>query len=126
MPLVRSILLIFALLVQALPVAALSHDEAVETCSMSCCATVRQMQSPDCGCIEAPVSSPTPAPASPTPASSRDLLAQPQWVLLSEALHLATTASARTLPVASRFHLEAPALTQPHVRLPVLFCSFLT
>lgn len=126
MPLFRSILLIFALLVQALPVAALSYGEEMETCSMSCCATVRQMESPDCGCIKAPVSSSTPTPASPAPASSRDLLSQPQWVLLSEALQLSTAASTRTLPVASRLHLEAPALTQPHVRLPVLFCSFLT
>ncbi len=126
MPLFRSILLIFALLVQALPVAALSHEEAADLCSMSCCASVRQLEPADCGCIEAPVSSSTPAPASPSPASSRDLLSQPQWVLLSEALQLSTAASTRTLPAASRLHLEAPALTQPHVRLPVLFCSFLT
>ncbi|MBB5038787.1 hypothetical protein [Prosthecobacter dejongeii] len=126
MPLARSILLIFALLAQALPVAALGRGAEMETCSMSCCANVRQMQVSDCGCVEAPVSSSKPTPASPAPASSRDLLSQPQWVLLSEALELSTAASAHTLPAASRLHLEAPALTQPHVRLPVLFCSFLT
>lgn len=127
MQLFRSILLIFALLVQAMPVtwaAALSSQEE-EACPMSCCAWIQKAAMADngCGCMGSSSEIPKPAPVQTPPVSGRDLVPTPLW-----------------LPVALEFTLPAVPTVQPpqlawaetqvspqlHVRLPVLFCSFLT
>jgi|GEM_PF-1206289 len=122
---VRVITLIIALLVQAMPVALMAHGSATPGCEMSCCAWMQKAGLDDCGCVEAPVDNTSPAPASTPPASGRDLLAQPHWVALCEELFLFKNPTPASPPPSAIQH-EQRVSTQPHVRLPVLFCSFLT
>ncbi|MEN3939794.1 hypothetical protein WJU23_00750 [Prosthecobacter sp. SYSU 5D2] len=122
---IRSLILFIALLAQALPVPAMMRDEAEPVCSMSCCAVVAAMEAEGCGCVDAPVHDTAPAPVQAPSGSGRELLAQPQWSVQAEALALST----RKITEPETFHMprqDPGALTQPHVRLPVLFCSLLT
>ncbi|TDU81031.1 hypothetical protein EI77_00333 [Prosthecobacter fusiformis] len=121
----RSLILFIALLAQALPVFTVAREVDTPACSMSCCATVAKLEADTCGCVEAPDSPSLPAPANTPPAHSRDLLAQPLWTALAEPFTLSfPPRNATVSPVWYRH--EPQALTQPHVRLPVLFCSLLT
>lgn len=121
----RSLILFIALLAQALPMPAMPLSEESAACSMSCCTTVAQMEDKDCGCFEAPVRDTLPSPAQTPPPPTRDLLPQPQWHMQAEPLVL-PYAGSRLSASHIRPQLAPGSLTQPHVRLPVLFCSLLT
>ncbi len=125
----RLLLTVIALLAQVIPGALLARNPVVTSdaeCSMSCCAGLAQTTAADvCHCAPAPSAPAHPAPATPPPASGRDLLPQIVWA----------EAQAFTLPAVMADDLarrgffaarEARANVVPHVRLAVLFCSFLT
>lgn len=122
---IRSLILFIALLAQALPVPAMMRDEAAPVCSMSCCAVVATMEENGCGCMDAPVHDSAPSPAQAPSGSGRELLAQPQWSVQAEVFALSTSEKTES-KISHRTHQEPGALTPPHVRLPVLFCSLLT
>lgn len=122
MSLLRSITLIFALLVQAMPVQALMlRADAPAACTMGCCAAVSQSEVETCSCSEAP------APGKPLnvpPASGRELVPQVVWMILQEAPQV--TRSPRALNDGTqqlRFRERALA-RQPQVRLSLLNCSW--
>lgn len=130
MPLLRSIFLLSILWVQALPGATgwrwLVDEPA--TCTMSCCAAVGEMEAVDaCGCLDSSEGAPVePAPAGLPSGSGRDLVPAVAWANLASGLSW--------LDCAPAAHELAPQVSPsldsrpppPHVRLPVLFCSFLT
>lgn len=126
MPLFRSIVLFIALLAQVFPAALMSHEAKPEACTMACCAWQEQAAAAElCGCISAPETpASAPLPANVPPASVRDVLPCPAWVAAEEtfipALHVAEISSRNWQP------LTEASPTLPHVRLTVLFCSFLT
>jgi hypothetical protein len=121
----RSLVLFIALLAQALPVSAMMRGEAEPVCSMSCCAAVAIMEEDDCGCMQVPAHETAPAPAQVPMGNGRELLAQPQWSVQAEGFAL-TALGITEIKISHRSRLEPGVLTQPHVRLPVLFCSLLT
>jgi hypothetical protein len=120
MTLLRSIIVLFALLSQAVPAQAMLRVSEAPPCQMSCCASLALAEMSVCGCGTASVpTEPTQAP----PASGRELLPQVVWSVAHElgiGLRVTTPDQAGT----GRFLEGAPA-AQPHVRLAVLFCSFL-
>lgn len=123
----RTITLLFALMVQAMPAALIQRAEQPVPCTMSCCeAQTEAIQISACGCMSAPESVPHRAPAQTPPATpGRDQGFQTQWIPLVEdfLFHSAeTTTSAAT----HTFSPESIRTAQPHVRRTVLFCSFLT
>ena len=122
---IRSLILFIVLLAQALPVPAMMREEAVPVCNMSCCAAVAAMEDDGCRCVDAPVHDTAPAPAQAPSGSGRELLAQPQWSVMEEAFAISTVEKSEAKSSPSP-RLEPGALTAPHVRLPVLFCSLLT
>ena len=116
MQLLRAIILIIALVVQALPVAAVTQGEAPPKCGMACCAA----HTMPC-CCAAPAQTPLPpAPVSTPPVTGREMIPATLWVAFTPFLPLETATAEAT----TRFH-ERRADTQPHVRLPVLFCAIL-
>ncbi|MES2595379.1 MAG: hypothetical protein V4662_08595 [Verrucomicrobiota bacterium] len=122
MTLLRSIVLIFALLAQAMPVQAMmcGGQEPV-TCEMGCCAAVAASERDACSCA-----GDTSAPAKPLntpPASSREIVPQVVWTMIEEMPSLASV-SVDLEKKSARF-IQRQLTVQPHVRLPVLFCSFL-
>lgn len=136
MPLFRTFFLIIALWVQALPAslagAWVKDAAAEEKCSMSCCAWMQAKEkesqaaaatTSDCGCIEAPVSQHhIPAPANTPPVSSREILPVLFWTALNTAFVIPEIPAVQS----PQFWPARNEKRQPHVRLPVLFCSFLT
>ncbi|MFZ2282079.1 MAG: hypothetical protein WAW39_30065 [Prosthecobacter sp.] len=116
MHLLRTIILIITLVVQALPVPAVALEDVYPLCRMPCCDT----HTTTCCCAE-PVQAPVPpAPVSTPPGTGREMIPAVLWVTFTPLLPLETpTAEATT-----RLH-ERRADTQPHVRLPMLFCAIL-
>ncbi|OYW71313.1 MAG: hypothetical protein B7Z37_28140 [Verrucomicrobia bacterium 12-59-8] len=109
MNLLRTIILIITLVVQALPVPAVALEDVYPLCRMPCCDT----HTTTCCCAE-------PAPVSTPPVTGREMIPAALWVPFTPLLPLETpTAEATT-----RLH-ERRADTQPHVRLQVLFCAIL-
>lgn len=123
----RTITLLFALMAQALPAALIQRAEQPVPCTMSCCeAEVTVLQISACGCMSAPESVPQRAPAQTPPATpGRDQAFQTQWIPLIEDF-LFKSAEITSSVVAHPFSPESIHTAQPHVRLTVLFCSFLT
>jgi hypothetical protein len=116
----RSIILIFALLVQALPATMMvAQTEETKVCQMACC----QAQTLTCCCIEAPDAPTQPAPANTPPATGRELLPSSTWVIAHLPLYfLPVPLTAEKQQVSFVLPDEHP---QSHVRLPVLLCSIL-
>lgn len=113
MHLLRVIPLIVALLVQALPATAVALDVQPK-CDMTCCAE-RVMP---CCCAESE-QAPVPAPMSTLPATVRDIIPM-TWRVFTAVfpwkIYYAEPAAGFDTCV---------VVTQPHVRLPVLFRSIL-
>ena len=124
MTLVRTFLLIVTLVTQALPVGLMAVEAPPERCSMSCCSVLAETGLDECGCAAAPGVPTTPAPASLPPSQGRELI-QLVWVELPDFLGIRWSVRAgadrAALPV-----FDPQTVTMPHVRLAVLFCSFLT
>lgn len=129
MPLLRSIFLLSILLVQALPGATgwrwLVDEPAA--CTMSCCAAVREIEALDtCGCLDSTEGTPVePAPAGLPSGAGRDLVPAIAWASLVTELSL-LDCPAPGHETRSEVSLSLDSRPPPHVRLPVLFCSFLT
>ncbi|GEP45812.1 hypothetical protein [Brevifollis gellanilyticus] len=121
MSLLRSIILIFAVLAQAMPVQAMMRGaQEPVTCEMGCCAAVASTEMDACACAD------TSAPAKPLntpPASGRDLVPQVVWTMIEEMPSL-TSVSMNLEKKRERF-IQRDPVKQSHVRLPVLFCAFL-
>lgn len=124
MTFLRSILLLVTLVTQALPVGMVSASVAEEKCAMSCCAAVAQDGLDNCGCATAPGVPTTPSPASLPPAHGREVMPQFVWVELSDFQVISSSVHADT-DRALRPEFAMHTFTLPHVRLAVLFCSFL-
>lgn len=120
MTLLRLLLSTFVLLAQAWPAHAVESAGKLQTasCHMGCCAAVAEMT---CGCTETSVPA---APANVPPAGGRDLVPQVIWVAAEDTLptHRADSMFSQTRWAGGK---ESNVATGPHVRLPVLFCSFL-
>lgn len=121
MTLLRFIVALVVLLAQAMPAQAMLRENTAAKCEMGCCAWLAEAGTDSCDCTE---SSSRPAtPADLPPAGARQLMVQVVWADAHE----------------QRFSLQPPLslnesdmrlmardpLKQPHVRLPVLFCSLL-
>lgn len=120
MSLLRSIVLIFALLAQALPVQAMMRVNEPKNCAMGCCAWLAEAGISECGCEK--TSKPT-APAKAPPASGREWGPQVVWAA-SDAVKCATRPP-KSLSAAKSHFIECMTTKPPQVRLTVLFCSFL-
>lgn len=124
MTLLRSILLIVTLVTQAVPVGWARAEAKEVKCSMGCCSALVETGLGDCGCEAAPGVPGKPAPASLPPSQGRELI-QLVWVELPDFLGIRWSVRAgadrAALPV-----FDPQTVTMPHVRLAVLFCSFLT
>lgn len=116
MPLLRAIIFIIALMVQALPVAVVAQDEAQPKCGMSCCAALATT----CSCSKPTEAPALPAPASTAPVTGRELVPATLWVAFTHFLPLETP----TKEPNARLHAFG-ADTQPPVRLSVLFRAIL-
>lgn len=120
MTILRSIIVLVALLSQAVPVQAMLQGPKAKKCQMSCCASLAAAEMSVCGCANDSVpSEPTQAPQG----SSRELVQQVIWSVAHEPGIDLRVASPDQLCL-GRF-LESASPLQPHVRLSVLFCSFL-
>jgi hypothetical protein len=120
----RSILLLVTLVTQAVPLGLVRAEEKEAKCSMGCCSALEEAGLGDCGCEAAPGIPREPGPASLPPAHARDILPQLVWVELSDFLDICS--SVRADPDrASRPEFDPQTVTTPHVRLTLLFCSFL-
>jgi hypothetical protein len=120
----RSIITIIVLLAQAMAATWIAGEAAPEKCPMSCCAVLVKAGLGECACETAPGVPTAPAPASLPPAQDREILPQFVWVEVADfqipvSIH---ADSGRSLPPESVMQ----TVTKPHVRLTVLFCSFLT
>lgn len=120
----RPIITIIVLLLQALPVSLMGGESAPENCPMSCCAALVKAGLSECACEAVPSVPKAPAPASLPPAQDRETLPQSAWAevpdfLIPFSIHADT---GRSLPSEAVMQ----TVTTPHVRLTVLFCSFLT
>lgn len=120
MTILRSIIIIIALVAQALPVSLLVAGEAVKpVCGMKCCEPGAKI----CCCAGPQDVPSSPAPASTPPVTGRDLVPQPVWIAwTNEFSCLPVEAAASESRTLSDDH---GTLAAPHVRLPVLFCSIL-
>ncbi len=119
MALFRSIILIIALVAQALPVSLVAQGDVKPVCSMKCCEPGAKI----CCCAGPQDVPSSPAPASTPPVTGRDLVPQPVWIAwTNEFSCLPVEAAASVSRTMSGDHR---ALAVPHVRLPVLFCSIL-
>lgn len=118
MTIIRFITVLFVLLFQAMPAKAMLRVTKIEKCQMSCCASLDHSEMIGCGCSHAPVE-PTQAPQG----HGRELVKQVVWSVSHES-GLGPRAMAPTVVITSRL-LEANPPVQSHVRLSVLFCSYL-
>lgn len=91
----------------------------------ACCAQLVEEQGVGaCHCAETPSAPSQPEPAVPLPNQGREMVPQQMWSLLTELVILVPSDADAPLAL-SRLDTCSP-LAQPHVRLTVLFCSFLT
>lgn len=120
MTLLRSIVLIFALLAQTWPVQAMRRVKEPAACGMSCCAALAEMGMSTCGCADP--SAPA-EPASVPPASGRERVPQVVWMSFEDVRSATRPAMSQAKAQARRVESDGPNL--PHVRLAVLFCSLL-
>jgi len=120
----RSIITIIVLLAQAMAATWIGGEAAPEKCPMSCCAALAKAGLGECACETAPSAPTAPAPASLPPAQGREIMPPLVWVESLDSLIpvSAHDDSGRSLPPESVMQ----TVTTPHVRLTVLFCSFLT
>jgi hypothetical protein len=129
----RSIVLIFAVLLQALPGAVglrtmtMTTAKHAPTCAMDCCASMQgqdQQEADSNTCACAPTSEqpqPTAPPTIPSQ-STRDVIPVVYWKAQEDTLQPAAPLS----ELQSHFTLtDASEQATPHVRLPVLFCAIL-
>lgn len=119
MTLLRSIILIFALLAQSWPAQAMTCVNEAAACGMGCCSALAVAEMGACDCAEPPAPSETGTP----PAGGRDRVLPVVWMTFEDALTVAWSATGRELAQARGLDRDRPNL--PHVRLPVLFCSWL-
>jgi hypothetical protein len=120
MTLLRSIVLIFALLAQAWPVQAVLRVNEPARCGMTCCTELAAAELSACGCAEVPMPA---EPANVPPSSGRERVPQLLWVSLEDVRF--ATRPAMCLENAQTHLVESDLPESPHVRLAVLFCSFL-
>ncbi|MDP1591873.1 MAG: hypothetical protein Q8M07_29205 [Prosthecobacter sp.] len=120
MTLLRSIALIFALLAQAWPVHAMLRVNEPASCGMGCCAALAETEMSACGCAEPATPA---APANAPPVGGRELVPQVVWASAEEARP--AMRSPRSLNEGVPPAAERDPSSLPHVRLAVLFCSFL-
>ncbi|MCX6857404.1 MAG: hypothetical protein NTV80_21140 [Verrucomicrobia bacterium] len=118
------ILAIVFLISQAVGATWVGGEAAPKKCPMSCCAALVKAGLGECAC-EADSSGPAaPAPASLPPAQGREIMPPLVWVeSLDSLIPVSAHADAGR---ALRPELAMQTVTKPHVRLTVLFCSFLT
>jgi hypothetical protein len=132
----RSIVLIFAVLLQALPGAVglramTMTAKHAPKCTMDCCAWIQEVEqqqqeansnSNSCAC--APTSEqqqPTTPPSLPSQ-STRDVIPAVYWKAQEDVPQPAAPLSE---PQSGFVMTDASEQTTPHVRLPVLFCAIL-
>ncbi|QIF01802.1 hypothetical protein [Roseimicrobium sp. ORNL1] len=128
----RSIVLIFAVLLQALPGAVglramtMTTAKHAPSCTMDCCASVQEQDQQEAAntCACAPTSEqqqPTELPTIPSQ-STRDVIPVVYWKSQEAVPQPAAPLSEQQ----SHFTLtDASEQATPHVRLPVLFCAIL-
>ncbi|RBP44203.1 hypothetical protein DES53_10422 [Roseimicrobium gellanilyticum] len=125
----RSIVLIIAVLLQALPGAVGLRAmgmaaEATPKCEMDCCAWVQQVEQEENTCACAPATEqqqPTAPPTIPSQ-SARDVIPVVYWKAQEDILQPAAPISE---PQSSFVTTDASEKATPHVRLSVLFCAIL-
>ena len=126
----RSIVLIFAILLQALPGAvglrAMGMSTAAEAakCDMDCCAWIQELEQQEAdSCTCSPASEEQLPTTPPIPSqSTRDVVPALYWKAQEEALQPAAPINE---PSSTFAMTDAQELATPHVRLPVLFCAIL-
>lgn len=128
----RTITLVFAVILQAVPAGALDLGGIAHTgkaCDYGCCAVASELEAREsgCGCLSAPESQPSrSAPDATLPATAgRDLVPPAGRVLLADLPRWEPVRSIQGHPFRSGCSEDGRA-TRAHVRLPVLFCSLLT
>lgn len=124
MALPRSILFIVMLVTQALPVGLMAVEGPREKCPMSCCAALAETGVDKCGCAATPGVPTAPPPATLPPSQGRELMPT-VWIELPDFLEIYSSVPAN-IERAARPEFAPLTVTMPHVRLTVLFCSFLT
>lgn len=118
--LLRLMLTALVLLAQAWPAQAVVNGSDTAACEMGCCALLEEAGIIACGCTDAPAS---PSPARTPPASARDLVPPVTWVSVED--EKPSAPSARSIDSITWNRPTQADKAQPHVRLAVLFCSFL-
>jgi hypothetical protein len=114
-------LLLLVLLMQSAPLMAWKAPAAIK-CPMACCAWLMEAGLGDCSCEATPAEHGEPQPA-PLPASSaRDFAPQVVWVEQAVLPITFPSKGQSTMPPGG----DERTPVSPHVRLTVLFCSFLT
>ena len=119
MHLLRSIVILIALLAQAWPVVVVHAEVAVEKCSMSCCAG----NDAGCGCLKKTEDSPLSAPANVPPDTWRGWLPQVATVSSLES-HLPSAMSCTERCVVKRV-LDDRHELRGLPCMTVLHCAFL-
>ena len=130
----RSIVLIFAVLLQALPGAVglramtMTTAKHAPTCAMDCCAWIQEQEQHEAAaadtCACAPTSEqqqPATPPSLPSQ-STRDVIPVVYWKAQEEVPQPVAPLSE---PQSSFVMTDASEQATPHVRLPVLFCAIL-
>jgi hypothetical protein len=114
-------LMLLLLLMQTAPLTALQAPVKAK-CTMDCCAWLAEEGPGDCACSAGPSEGQNSTPAHlPPPSSNRDHIPLGVWKELPPLLILSSKETSR----ANRPVFNEPTRTPPHVRLMVLFCSFL-
>jgi len=120
MTLLRSVVVLVTLLAQAWPAQAMRREETAGKCEMACCAWLTEAGVNACDCAG---SSLPEAPADLPPAGTRQIVTQVVWAGSQETLPFSRPSL--ILSEHDTLMSECDVLQQPHVRLPVLFCSLL-
>ncbi|HQW28697.1 MAG: hypothetical protein KA152_13315 [Verrucomicrobiales bacterium] len=112
-----AIILVFALLNQALPLSVNACGEAEPECRMRCCCDTGAS---GCPCAESPGTSDRSLPVNTPPVTGRELVPQIVWVAFTHYLPVESAMEESMV-----WLNERPADTRMNVRLAVLFCSIL-
>lgn len=103
-----------------MPAQTMLREKTVAKCEMGCCARLAEAGMDSCDCTE---SSQPATPADLPPAGARQLMVQVVWADVHErGFSVRPPLSLNESDM--RLNARDP-LKQPHVRLPVLFCSLL-